>query len=123
MLNNVVVNRNNLRNKKKMRIKKKIFPLNKNCLCIFKSNKNFYLQIIGTDNKIFLSSSNFELLKSYSLNKNNYKQELIKILSKNMACKLLKNGINTITFYRNGYSYSGNIKKIVDYIRSYGIKI
>ncbi len=109
------------RKSRKKRIKKKLFPLKNYCLCIYKSNKNLYLQVINNKSKVIFSTDSSEINKS--LGRFLSREEFLFNLSKNISCKLLKNGISKVVFYRNGYLYSGNIKKILNYVKSYGIKI
>ncbi len=108
--------------KRKLRIKKSIVPkTHRRRLCISRSNKNFYAQIIDDlEGKTLVGlstrSSDFKEMK----NRGNV--EAAKKLGKAIAEKALEKGISEVVFDRNGYLYHGKIKAFADAARENGLK-
>lgn len=108
--------------RRKLRIKKKIRAQKGNLrLCISKSNKSFYAQIIddeGGKTLLGLStlSSDFKDLKS----KKNI--EAAKALGKIFAEKALDKGMKKVVFDRNGNLYHGKIKAFAEAARENGLE-
>lgn len=98
---------------RKIRIKKKIFgTLTKPRVCVYRSNKNCYIQAVDDlGKKTLLGLKNNENLKLSSDNKW-YE------LGEKFGDMLVGKKINTIVFDRSGYKYHGRIKQIADGIRS-----
>ena len=104
-------------------IKSKIFK-NKSLprLCISKSNKNFYAQIIDdkeTKTLIALSTQS----KDFPIKQNRGNMESAKALGKIIAEKAVAAGIKKVVFDRNGYLYHGKIKAFADSARENGLEI
>ena len=112
--------KNHSRQKRKIRIRKKINGLeSKPRLAIYKSNKNIYVQAIDDLNQktIATSSTLGEELKSEKLS-----LETAKKVGEIMGDKLSKLGISEAVFDRGGYVYHGRVKALADGIREKGIK-
>jgi large subunit ribosomal protein L18 len=89
-------------------------------LCVFRSNKHVYGQLIDDEKgKTILSSSDFELKKS------KIKSQKLKIaheIGKLLAKKAMEKKIEKIVFDRGGYKYHGRIKALADGAREGGLK-
>lgn len=107
--------------RRKLRIKNKLNTNNKLRLCINKSNKNFYAQIID-DQKgntiIGLSTKS----KEFPEMKNRANKNAAIELGKLFAEKALKAGVKNVVFDRNGYLYHGKIKAFADAARENGLE-
>lgn len=120
MINKLAL-RNERRERRKKRVRKKIFGLpNIPRVSIFKSNKYIYAQAIDDVNGRTLTSVS-------SISKELDKKlgdtiEDAKILGGMMAKKLLDIGINKIVFDRNFYKYHGVVKAFADAMREKGIQ-
>ncbi len=90
-------------------------------LCISKSNKNFYAQIID-DQKGHTLVALSTLSKDYPAEKNKGNIESAKILGKLVAEKAKAQGISAVVFDRNGYLYHGKIKAFADSARENGLE-
>lgn len=109
-----------LRCKKKCHIRKKItgtgtIPR----LTIFKSNANFYAQVINDEaGRTLASASTLKLtgLKSKS------NIEAAKAVANDLAQKMINKKIFNIVFDRSGYIYHGKVKAFADCLRAAGIK-
>lgn len=112
-------NRNDARKIRKYRIRKKISGTNeKPRISVFKSNTNFYVQIIDdNEGKTIISSST----KSLKLKSNNI-DSVLKVAS-DIAKKMKTKKINNAVFDRSGYIYHGKIKAFCEKLREEGIKI
>ena len=87
-------------------------------LCVYKSNKSIYAQIIDdTVGHTLASASSVELG-----NKGNYNIKVSKEVGKKLAEKAKANGIETVVFDRSGYIYHGRIKALADGAREGGLK-
>jgi len=133
------------------RVKAKIFgTVRRPRLCVFRSNKHIYIQLID-DNKgrTILSASDAELKES-SFKKSkiqnsksqtksepqtskvkNEKQELDRTgkiavayeAGKLIAQKALEKKIEKVVFDRGGYQYHGRVKAVADGAREAGVKV
>ena len=77
-------------------------------LCVFRSNKAIYAQIIDdTKGATILASSSQGLDKGP-------KTEIAKLVGKALAEKAVANGITSVKFDRNGYLYHGRVKNLAE---------
>ena len=124
------------------RVRAKIFGTSeKPRLCVFKSAKHIYAQLIDDEKGVTLASaSDLELTsqsrrerKTKVLRKTDAKHETdAKILSgkiaialgvgKLIAEKALKNKIEKVVFDRGGYKYHGRVKALAEGAREGGLK-
>ena len=87
-------------------------------LCVYKSNKSIYAQIIDdTVGHTLASASSVELGT-----KGNYNIKDSKEVGKKLAEKAKANGIENVVFDRSGYIYHGRIKALADGAREGGLK-
>nr|QCI06634.1 ribosomal protein L18 [Erythroglossum lusitanicum] len=90
-------------------------------LYVFKSNKHIYAQLIDDDNNKILTSSS-TISKDIKSKINRYANcEAAKIIGKNIATKLKKQGIDQIIFDRGHKIYHGQIKALAEATREQGI--
>tara|TARA_B100001778_G_C18197541_1_gene454110 strand:+ start:265 stop:597 length:333 start_codon:yes stop_codon:yes gene_type:complete len=92
---------------------------NRNRLTVFKSNSHIYAQLID-DSKGFTlaSSSSVEPdIKNKKLNK----KELAELIGKNIAKKIISQGIKDVSFDRGKYKYHGLIKILAEAARTEGL--
>ncbi|GIW21917.1 MAG: 50S ribosomal protein L18 [Candidatus Sericytochromatia bacterium] len=91
-------------------------------LCIFKSNKHIYAQIINdeTGNTLVASSTlDPELRKS--LESSNTVEAAFKV-GEDIAKKAKAKGINSVVYDRGGYIYHGKVKSLADAARQNGLE-
>lgn len=91
-------------------------------LCVFRSSKHIYAQIIDdvSSTTLVAASSLDEALKGkleYSGNKNAAKE-----VGKLIGSKAIEKGIKQIVFDRGGYLYHGRIKELADGAREAGLE-
>ncbi len=94
-------------------------------LCVFRSLKNIYVQVIDDNSSNTLlglsTKSKSCNLALKGLNNHTNKQSAV-IFGKLVASKCLEKKIQTVVFDRNGYAYHGNIKALADAAREAGLK-
>jgi large subunit ribosomal protein L18 len=84
-------------------------------LCVFRSNKAIYAQLIDdTKGATILASSSQGMEKAP-------KTEVAKLVGKALAEKALANGITSVKFDRNGYLYHGRVKNLAEGAREGGL--
>ncbi len=112
------IKKTELRLKKKYHIRKKIFGTSKRPrLSVFKSNSNFYAQVINDElGKTIVSSSTLKMKDS----KSNIKTT--KLVANELVQKMKKKKVNCVVFDRNGYIYHGKIKAFAEILRKEGIQ-
>ena len=87
-------------------------------LCVFKSTKHIYAQLIDDDKgKTLLSTSDLELKKD-----KRKKIDTAKEVGKLIAKKAQELKIETVVFDRGGYRYHGRIKAVAEGAREGGLK-
>lgn len=108
--------RRRIRVKKKVRKNTELFRL-----CISRSNKNFFAQIID-DSKGHTLVALSSLSQEFPEMKNRGNIEAAKSLGKILAEKAVTKGIKKVVFDRNGYLYHGKIKAFADAARENGLE-
>ena len=89
-------------------------------LCVFRSNKEIYAQIIDdTTGKTLAaaSSKDKELSKAKGT-----KTEIANAVGKAIADKAAKAGVEQVAFDRGGYLYHGRVKSLAEGAREGGLK-
>ncbi|MBD99486.1 MAG: 50S ribosomal protein L18 [Verrucomicrobia bacterium] len=88
-------------------------------MSVFRSNKEIYAQLIDDiSGKTLLSASSRD--KSIA-SKKGTKVEIAKMVGVTIAEKAKSEGINTVSFDRNGYLYHGRVKAMADGAREAGL--
>lgn len=89
-------------------------------LCVFKSNTNFYCQLIDDSSQSTLANaSTVQLLKT---EQNLSNKEKVVLVAQNLAKQAKTLKIKTLFFDRSGYLYTGLIKLFADTVRANGLE-
>lgn len=110
------------RERRKKRIKKKLrkdFTLPR--LCVFKSNRYIYAQLVddrGGKTLTCASSLEKDLKKGFSAKK----VSMAKEVGKRLGERARKLGIKKIVFDRSGYPYQGRVKALAEGAREAGLE-
>lgn len=107
--------------RRRLKVKKKIRRNESLRLCLSRSNKNFYAQIID-DQKGHTLVALSTLSQDFSGLKNRGNIEAAKELGKKLAEKAVEQGIKSVVFDRNGYLYHGKVKAFADSARENGLE-
>ena len=109
-----------LNNKKRcMRIRKKLKKVNKERyrLCIHRSSKNIFAQIIDDKNsKTLVSASSLK-----EKNENKKKMDVSVIVAGILAKKALEKKITKVYFDRGSYKYHGRVKIFAETLKKNGL--
>ena len=90
-------------------------------LCVFKSLKNIYVQVIDDNASNTLLGVNAKS-KDYKGPEKPTSKEGAAALGKLVAAKCLEKKILSVVFDRNGYAYHGRIQALADAAREAGLK-
>ncbi|WP_195269983.1 50S ribosomal protein L18 [Eubacterium sp. 1001713B170207_170306_E7] len=117
------INKNELRLRKHLRVRKKISGTNERPrLNVFRSNKNMYAQIIDDAKGVTLvSASTLDKDLRDQIEKGGGKAAA-KMVGEAIAKKALAAGIEDVVFDRGGYIYTGRVKELADGAREAGLK-
>jgi large subunit ribosomal protein L18 len=106
--------------KNKVRIRRKVFGTGERPrLCVYKSLKHIYAQVIddATGTTICSASSKDSGVENPSNNK-----EVAKVVGQAVARKALEKNISQVVFDRNGWVYHGRIQSLAEGAREGGLK-
>jgi large subunit ribosomal protein L18 len=108
------------REKRKKRTREKTFGTKERPrLCVFRSLKHIYAQIVDdAEGKTLVSASDIELKKKKGLKK----VEIAKEVGKLIAKKALEKKIEKVSFDRSGYKYHGRVKALAEGAREGGLQ-
>lgn len=109
--------------RRKLRVKRKIKAgnISKLRLCISRSNRGFYAQIIDdVKGHTLVAASTYE--KDFPQMKVKGNKEAAAALGKILAEKAVSQNIKSVVFDRNGYLYHGKVKAFADAAREHGLE-
>ena len=91
-------------------------------LCVFKSAKNIYAQVIDdtTGNTIASASTLDKDIKAEAANGGN--KAAAKLVGESVGKKAIEKGIETVAFDRGGFLFHGRVKELADGAREAGLK-
>lgn len=90
-------------------------------LCVFRSSKHFYAQIIDDLNSHTLVAAS-SLDKDFPEMKNSGNRESAKQVGRLIAERAVAKGIKKVVFDRNGYLYHGKVKEFAGSAREHGLE-
>jgi len=113
--------RNIARKRRHLRVRRKTFGTeDRPRLCVFKSERHIYAQIINDENgHTLVAASTLDPAIRDSVKGVNI--ESAKLVGDLIAKKALKKGIHAVTFDRSGYIYHGRVKALADAAREAGL--
>ena len=91
-------------------------------LCVFRSNKHIYAQIVDDSKGTTLTAASTLDADAKGQLKNGGNIAAAKAVGKMVAERALQKGINAVLFDRGGYIYHGRIKALADAAREAGLK-
>ena len=112
-----MISKSDRRNKIKARIRGRISGTpERPRLCVFRSNKQIYAQVIDDIAGTTLCSAS-----SKGITEGN-KSEIAAKVGEAVAKKAIEAGITTVVFDRNGFLFHGRVKSLADGARKGGLK-
>ena len=119
---NISKERRLARKKRQVRVRKKIIgSVERPRLCIFRSSKHIYAQIIEDVSGTTLAAASTVSKGETDDFKNGGNLEAAKVVGKLIAEKALAKDINRVVFDRNGFLYHGRVKALADAAREAGL--
>ncbi|MEK9648060.1 MAG: 50S ribosomal protein L18 [Gammaproteobacteria bacterium] len=97
------------------RARAKISELMVNRLCIFRSPRHIYAQVISPDHQVLASASSLGEKKTGNV-------ESAAEVGKSIAEKAKAAGVTSVAFDRSGYQYHGRVKALADAAREAGLE-
>jgi large subunit ribosomal protein L18 len=97
------------------RARAKISELRVNRLCIFRSPRHIYAQVISPDHQVLASASSLGEKKTGNV-------ESAAEVGKSIAEKAKAVGVTSVAFDRSGYQYHGRVKALADAAREAGLE-
>ena len=117
------LSKNEARLKRHKRIRKKVFGTpERPRLCVFKSNRYIYVQLIDdTKGNTIAAASSLEpdLRDKF---KGRINLEAAKAVGELIAQRAMEKGIKKVVFDRGGYIYHGRVKALADAAREKGLE-
>lgn len=119
---NVAKQRRDARTKRQVRVRKKVRgTMERPRLCVFRSAKHIYVQIIEDVTGRTLataSTANKDVAEGINYTGN---VEAAKAVGQTIAKKALEQNIKQVVFDRNGFLYHGRVKALADAAREAGL--
>lgn len=108
------------RERRHLRVRKKISGTNERPrLCVYRSEKNIYAQIIDdVAGRTLVAASSTE--KDFTAKGSN--KESAKLVGEAIAKRAIEKGINDVVFDRGGYIYHGRVKELAEGAREAGLQ-
>jgi large subunit ribosomal protein L18 len=91
-------------------------------LCVFRSNKHIYAQIVDDSKGTTLTAASTLDADAKGEVKNGGNVAAAKAVGKIVAKRALEKGIQSVLFDRGGYIYHGRVKALADAAREAGLK-
>jgi len=115
--------RNKVRVKRHYRIRKNISGTPENPrLCVFRSNKHIYAQVIDDLSGTTLAAASTKEAPVVKGLKSTSNIEAAKAVGSAVAKKAIEKGIVSVVFDRGGYIYHGKVKSLADSAREAGLQ-
>ncbi len=109
--------------RRKRRVRKKVLGLHERPrLCVFRSSKHIYAQLIDdTTGKTLLATSSLSKEIGSKIAGKGGNKEGAALIGADIAERAIKNGIKKVIFDRNGFLYHGRVKALSDAAREHGL--
>lgn len=91
-------------------------------LCVFRSNKAIYAQVIDDVNGHTLAQASSLEKAVQDGGEKHTKVEQAKIVGQTVAKRAMESGINSVVFDRGGYVYTGRVASLAEGAREAGLK-
>lgn len=114
--------KNTIRKKRHLRVRNKISGTAE-CprLCVYRSNKEIYAQVIDDVKGVTLTSCNTLQKDVAALVKGKTKVEAAKIVGKTIGELAVAKKVKTVVFDRGGYLYTGRVEALASGAREAGL--
>lgn len=111
------------RTRRAMRARAKIRELGAYRLCVFRTPRHIYAQVIAPDGgKVVASASPLEKLYRQSSEGHAGNRSAAAVIGKTIAERARSAGIEKVAFDRSGFRYHGRVKVLADAARENGLQ-
>ncbi len=111
------------RERRKIRIRKKVVGTpDRPRLCVFKSNKHMYVQVIDDEQGRTLAAASTVSPELRDRVAKSTKTEAARLVGQLAAQRCLASNIREVVFDRNGFLYKGRVSAVADAAREGGLK-
>lgn len=108
-----------LRRARKTRVR--IAELNMVRLCVFRTNKHIYAQVVSVDGSRVLASASTNESDVRSTIKSGSTIEAAELIGQRIAEKARALGVEKVAFDRSGFQYHGRVKAVAEAARKNGL--
>nr|YP_010925827.1 chloroplast 50S ribosomal protein L18 [Neoporphyra seriata]WKD84059.1 chloroplast 50S ribosomal protein L18 [Neoporphyra seriata] len=116
------INTKQTRIHKHKRVRKKVQgTLTRPRLCVFRSNKHIYAQVIDDTQGTTLVATSSVNLKNDAFDKISSNCDTSRVVGKQLAEKSIKAGITNVVFDRGGKLYHGRVKALAEAAKEAGM--
>lgn len=116
------MNKKATRRRRAKRSRVKIRELQMHRLCVNRTNKHIYAQVISPDGSQVIASSSTLDKEAKDKVKYTGNKDAAVIIGNLIAKRAKEKGISKVAFDRSGYKYHGRIQKLADAAREGGIE-
>ncbi len=109
------------RKRRAFRIRKRIAVLGGQRLCIHRTPRHMYAQVIGPDSRVVASASTVEVEVRKDL-KSGGNVDAARLVGRRIAEKAKAAGVVKVAFDRSGFRYHGRVKALADAAREGGLE-
>jgi large subunit ribosomal protein L18 len=110
------------RDRRTQRVRRRIRGLNANRLCVHRTPRHIYAQIIDASGaRVLATASSLEAEIRRSL-KSGGNVEAAKTIGKRIAERAVAAGVKQVAFDRSGFKYHGRVKALADAARENGLE-
>jgi len=104
------------------RARAKIRELRAFRLCVFRTPRHMYAQVIGPDGgKVVASASTVEKVLRESIDGHSGNRTAAALVGKTIAERAKTAGVDKVAFDRSGFRYHGRVKALAEAAREYGL--
>jgi len=110
------------RDRRALRQRRRIRELNATRLCVHRTPRHIYAQVVDADGgRVLASASTLEAEMRQTL-KSGGNVEAAKAIGKRIAERAVAAGVKQVAFDRSGYKYHGRVKALADAARASGLE-
>jgi large subunit ribosomal protein L18 len=105
------------------RTRAKIRELRAHRLCVYRTPRHMYAQIIGPEGgRVIATASTVQKAVREQIEGNTGNAEAAKIVGRLIAERAIEQGVRQVAFDRSGFQYHGRVKALADAAREAGLE-
>ncbi|MFA5701195.1 MAG: 50S ribosomal protein L18 [Desulfuromonas sp.] len=118
-----VISRAESRKRRQARVRRKVTgTADRPRLCVFRSSKHIYAQIIDDTRCVTVASASTQIKDAADGPAYTGNVEAAKAVGEKIARTALEKGVKNVVFDRNGFVYHGRVKAVADAAREAGLE-